>query len=130
MKVLKMKKYLNISEAAEFLGIKEHLIRYWDSIDPKTNKLRVEGISTKSQGGTRYFNRENLSKLERLRDLLYENGSQNNTLTIAEKYLSSNKNSRNTNIYNKKDNITDIDNKSKKDEKIRKILKNIRNLLN
>ena len=42
------KKYFNISEVAKMLQIEEHKIRYWDSIDPKTNKLRIEGISTKS----------------------------------------------------------------------------------
>ena len=57
------KKYLNISEVSKMLQIKEHKIRYWDSIDLKTNKLRVDGISTKSKGGTRYFNKENIQKL-------------------------------------------------------------------
>ena len=37
-----MKKYLNIREVSKLLDIKEHVIRYWDSVDPKTNKLRVE----------------------------------------------------------------------------------------
>ena len=55
-----MKKYLNIKEVSKLLDLKEHVIRYWDSIDPKTNKLRVDGISTKSKGGTRYFSNENL----------------------------------------------------------------------
>ena len=39
------KKYLNISEVSKMLQIEEHKIRYWDSIDPKTNKYRIEGIS-------------------------------------------------------------------------------------
>ena len=43
------KKYLNISEVSKILQIEEHKIRYWDSLDPKTNKYRVEGISTKSK---------------------------------------------------------------------------------
>ena len=60
------KKYLNISEVSKILQIEEHKIRYWDSIDPKTNKYRVEGISTKSKGGTRYFNKENIIKLEKI----------------------------------------------------------------
>ncbi len=55
-----MKKYLNIKEVSKIVGLKEHIIRYWDSVDPKTNKLRVEGISTKSSGGTRYFNKGKL----------------------------------------------------------------------
>ena len=65
------KKYLNISEASKILGLKEHKIRYWDSIDPKTNKYRIEGISTKSKGGTRYFNTENLKKLKKLKEIQY-----------------------------------------------------------
>ena len=47
------------------LKLEEHKIRYWDSIDPKTNKLRIDGISTKSKGGTRYFNKENIKKLQK-----------------------------------------------------------------
>ena len=43
------KKYLNISEVSKLLQIEEHKIRYWDSVDPKTNKYRIEGISTKSK---------------------------------------------------------------------------------
>ena len=34
------KKYLNISEVSKILQIEEHKIRYWDSIDPKTKKLK------------------------------------------------------------------------------------------
>ena len=65
------KKYLNISEVAKMLQIEEHKIRYWDSVDPKTNKYRIEGISTKSKGGTRYFNKENIKKLQKLKKILY-----------------------------------------------------------
>ena len=36
------KKYLNISQVSKMLQIEEYKIRYWDSIDPKTNKFRVE----------------------------------------------------------------------------------------
>ena len=51
------------------IGLKEHVIRYWDSIDPKTNKVRMEGISTKSKAGTRYFNKDNLKKLQNLKNI-------------------------------------------------------------
>ena len=71
------KKYLNISEVSELLDLKEHTIRYWDSIDPNTNLLRFEGLSTKSRAGTRYFNRENILKLKRLKKLLYDKGNNN-----------------------------------------------------
>ena len=56
------KKYFNISEVSKMLKIEEHKIRYWDSKDPKTNKYRIEGISTKSKAGTRYFSIENIKK--------------------------------------------------------------------
>ena len=81
------KKYLNISEVSKMLQIEEHKIRYWDSIDPKTNKYRVEGISTKSKGGTRYFNRENIKKLQKLKNILYDGDSQNYSIKLAEKLL-------------------------------------------
>ena len=87
------KKYLNISEVSKILQIEEHKIRYWDSIDPKTNKNRVEGISTKSKGGTRYFNKENIKKLQKLKNILYDGGSQNYSIKLAEKILSNKINS-------------------------------------
>ena len=83
------KKYLNISEVSKMLQIEEHKIRYWDSIDPKTNKYRVEGISTKSKGGTRYFNKENIKKLQNLKNILYDGGSQNYLIKLADKILTS-----------------------------------------
>ena len=82
------KKYLNISEVSKMLQIKEHKIRYWDSLDPKTNKYRIEGISTKSKGGTRYFNKENIKKLNNLKNVLFENGQHNYSLQLADKIIS------------------------------------------
>ena len=84
------KKYLNISEVSKMLQIEEHKIRYWDSVDPKTNKHRVEGISTKSKGGTRYFNKENIKKLQKLKNILYDGDNQNYSIKLAEKILTSN----------------------------------------
>ena len=84
------KKYFNISEVSKLLEIEEYKIRYWDSIDPKTNKYRIEGISTKSKGGTRYFNKENIKKLEKLKNILYDGNNQNYSIRLAEKILSSN----------------------------------------
>ena len=83
------KRYLNISEVAKILELEEHKIRYWDSIDPKTNKTRIEGISTKSKKGTRYFNRENIKKLQKLKDILYDGNNQNYSIKLANKILSS-----------------------------------------
>ena len=84
------RKYLNISEVSKLLQIEEHKIRYWDSVDPKTNKYRIEGISTKSKGGTRYFNKENIKKLQKLKKILYEGDNQNYSIKLAEKILNSN----------------------------------------
>ena len=85
------KKYLNISEVSKLLQIEEHKIRYWDSLDPKTNKFRIEGISTKSKGGTRYFNKENIKKLKKLIRILYDGNNHNySNVKLAEKMLSSN----------------------------------------
>ena len=84
------KKYLNISEVSKILQIEEHKIRYWDSIDPKTNKYRIDGISTKSKGCTRYFNRENIKKIEKLKNILYDGNNHNHSIKLAAKILSSN----------------------------------------
>ena len=84
------KKYLNISEVSKMLQIEEHKIRYWDSIDPKTNKYRVDGISTKSKGGTRYFNKENIQKILKLKNILYDGKNHNYSIKLADKLLNSN----------------------------------------
>jgi len=118
------KKYLNISEVSKMLQIEEHKIRYWDSLDPKTNKLRIDGISTKSKGGTRYFNKENIKKLKKLKSILYEGEIHNHSIKLADKILSSNNNffSRN---YNEDINYQHVDNV----EKIEQILNKMRILL-
>ncbi len=86
-----MKKYLNIREVSQMLDLEEYTIRYWDSHNPKTNKLRFEGLSTKSKKGTRYFNIENINRLKQLKELLYDNGKQNYTLNLANKLMIINK---------------------------------------
>tara|TARA_B100000886_G_C20282490_1_gene431843 strand:+ start:345 stop:722 length:378 start_codon:yes stop_codon:yes gene_type:complete len=118
------KKYLNISEVSKLLQIEEHKIRYWDSIDPKTNKYRVEGISTKSKGGTRYFNRENIKKLEKLKDILYDGDNHNYSIKLADKILSTN----NKIVTNKDQNIR-FPEHADKDKKIEQILNKMRLLL-
>ena len=118
------KKYLNISQVSKMLQIEEYKIRYWDSIDSKTNKYRVEGISTKSKGGTRYFNKENIKRLRKLKSILYDGNKQNYSIKLAEKILSSNNKISN----NKSDNYS----KSQVPyniEKIEQILNKMRLLL-
>ena len=118
------KKYLNISEVSKLLQIEEHKIRYWDSLDPKTNRYRVEGISTKSKGGTRYFNKENIKKLEKLKNILYDGEKHNNSIRLADKILTSNSKS----IIHANHNKPDYQNLYN-DEKIDQILNKMRLLL-
>ena len=63
----KNKQYYNISEVSKILNLKEHVIRHWDSVDPKTNKLRIEGLSIRTKGGTgtRYGSRTTKSNLNK-----------------------------------------------------------------
>ena len=119
------KKYLNISQVSKMLQIEEYKIRYWDSIDPKTKKYRIEGISTKSKGGTRYFNNENIKKLEKLKSILYDGDNQNYSIKLAEKILSSN-----FKLSNDKDNNYRNDQRIFNVEKIEQILNKMRILLN
>ena len=107
------------------LQIEEHKIRYWDSIDPKTNKFRVEGISTKSKGGTRYFNKENIKKLVKLKSILYDGNNQNYSIKLAEKIWSSN-----YKLPNNKDENYPNNQHVDSIEKIEQILNKMRLLLN
>ena len=120
-----IKKYLNISQVSKILEIEEYKIRYWDSIDPKTNKYRIEGLSTKSKGGTRYFNKENIKKLTKLKSILYDGNKQNFSIKLAEKILSSN-----NKAFNIKDNDHPNNQPIYSTEKIEQILNKMRLLLN
>ncbi len=106
------------------LQIEEHKIRYWDSVDPKTNKLRIDGISTKSKGGTRYFNRENIKKLQKLKNILYDGNNHNYSIKLADKILSSN-----TKLYIENDKYLSILEHSDNVKKIKQILNKMRILL-
>ena len=123
------KKYLNISEVSKMLQIEEHKIRYWDSIDPKTNKYRIEGISTKSKGGTRYFNKENIKKIEKVKNILYDGKGQNYPIKLAEKILSSNYKLSNNKIPINKDQNRSDNQHQYNVKKIEQILNKMRLLL-
>ena len=86
------KKYYSIREVSKLLNIKEHVIRHWDSIDPKTNKLRIDNLSIRTKGGTRFFNKSHIKKLSTLQNLLKENGKRNYSLDLASKIISQDKN--------------------------------------
>ena len=87
----KNKQYYNISEVSKILNLKEHVIRHWDSVDPKTNKLRIEGLSIRTKGGTRYFNQTHIKKLSNIKNILFEEGRHNYSLDLVNKIFSSKK---------------------------------------
>ena len=87
----KSKQYYNISEVSKILTLKEHVIRHWDSVDPKTNKLRIEGLSIRTKGGTRYFNQTHIKKLSNIKNILFEEGRHNYSLDLVNKIISSKK---------------------------------------
>ena len=124
----KNKQYYNISEVSKILNLKEHVIRHWDSVDPKTNKLRIEGLSIRTKGGTRYFNQTHIKKLSNIKNILFEEGRHNYSLDLVNKIISSKKLEKQFN-----DNLTtsspnqDID-KSNNSQKLIKILNKLRKL--
>ncbi len=87
----KNKQYYNISEVSKILNIKEHVIRHWDSLDPKTNKLRIEGLSIRTKGGTRLFNQSHIKKLSNIKNILFEEGKHNYSIDLVNKIMSSKK---------------------------------------
>ena len=87
----KNKQYFNIKEESNILKLKEHVIRHWDSIDPKTKQLRIEGLSLRTKGGTRYFNKNHINKLSIIKNILFEEGRHNYSLDLVKKILSSKK---------------------------------------
>tara|TARA_B100000575_G_C23041098_1_gene599209 strand:- start:152 stop:508 length:357 start_codon:yes stop_codon:yes gene_type:complete len=113
------KKYLNIKEVSEKLNLKEYIIRHWDS--------KINGISTRlHENGNRYFNAENIKKLENLKSLLYENGKKNYTLNIADKILDNIKARKSSRIVNK----NEYNDTNENPKKIIKILVKMRKYIN
>ena len=117
------KQYYNIKEVAKILNLKEHVIRHWDSIDPKTNKIRIDGLSTRSKGGTRYFNKDNIKRLDMLKSVLFENGRHNYSLQLANKIISSKK-KLNLNLNNKNENKSNSQHLIKILNSLKKLLDN------
>ena len=126
----KNKQYYNISEVSKILNLKEHVIRHWDSLDPKTNKLRIEGLSIRTKGGTRYFNQNHIKKLTNIKNILFEEGRHNYSLDLVKKIISSKKiekqfNHNDTTIIPKQDKVN-LNNNS---QKLMKILDKLRKLI-
>ena len=127
----KDKQYYNIREVSKILNLKEHVIRHWDSLDPKTNKLRIEGLSIRTKGGTRYFNQTHIKKLSNIKNILFEEGKHNYSLDLVNKIMSSNKLNKFTSnegdvVFKNKNLPTDFKNQVK----LKKIIKNLKSLIN
>ena len=126
----KNKQYYNISEVSKILNLKEHVIRHWDSVDPKTNKLRIEGLSIRTKGGTRYFNQTHIKKLSNIKNILFEEGRHNYSLDLVNKIISSKKLEKQFH-----DNLTttipkqDQEKLNNNSQKLIKILNNLRKLV-
>ena len=59
------KLYRSISEVSEMLGVKPHVLRYWET---QFSMLRPK----KNRAGNRMYRPEELRTLERIKELLYE----------------------------------------------------------
>ena len=96
---MKEKRFKTIKEVSDLLNLNSHVIRYWDS--------KFEGLSVRlSPKGQRFFNSENIKKLQNLKLTLYNNGKHNYSLDLAKKILNTkNKDtiSNNETLHNKID---------------------------
>ena len=124
----KSKQYYNIKEVSHILNLKEHVIRHWDSIDPKTNKLRIDGLSIRTKGGTRYFNQNHIKKLLNIKNILFEEGKHNYSLDLVKKIISSKKLEKT--IHDDLEVISTHKNSQKDDNiKLKKIINNLKSLI-
>ncbi len=73
------KRYFRIGEVAELLGVKSHVLRYWQKEFPQLNPQ-------KSRAGQRMYRRRDVEILLHIRALLYERGY---TISGAAKLLKS-----------------------------------------
>ena len=61
------KVYFTIGEASELCGVKQHVLRYWEQEFEQLKKLE-------RRSNRRYYKRDDIVFLRRLRTLLYERG--------------------------------------------------------
>ena len=88
------KKYKSIAEVSELLQINKHVIRYWDA--------KFDGISTRlSDNKRRFFNIENIKKLQELKNILYQNGRHNYSFDLAKKIVNDKSKKNEVSIINK-----------------------------
>jgi len=113
---MKDKKYKSITEVSELLKINKHVIRYWDS--------KFEGISTRlSDSKRRFFNFENIKKLQELKNILYQNGKHNYSFDLAKKIVSDKTKKNEVSVVNK------IEDSNFSIVKLQEISKNLKELL-
>ncbi len=123
------KQYFNIKEVSNILNLKEHVIRHWDSIDPKTKRLRIDGLSMRTKGGTRYFNKNHINKLSIIKNILFEDGKHNYSLDLVKKILSSKKIDKQLIDKSKTTNNQKGIQKNNNTVKLKKIIKNLKILI-
>ena len=116
------KKYFSIREVSKMLGIKEHVIRHWDSIDPKTKKFRIPNLSIRTKGGMRFFNKSHIKKLSSLQSILKENGKRNYSLDLANKIIFQEK--------KQKKPLNFLDKNIEEKDKIKVIINDLKTLIN
>ncbi len=75
------KLYFKIGEVAQIVGVKPHVLRYWESEFPAVRPA-------KSQGNQRLYRKSQIEQLVQLKDLLHRQGF---TLTGAKKQLQTKK---------------------------------------
>ena len=125
------KKYLSIREVSQILDIKEHVIRHWDSIDPKTNKFRIDNLSIRTKGGTRFFDKKNIKKLSKLKNILVQNDKRNFSLDLAAKIISQDDHTLKTSkLKNFKNENLNFNNIIENTNKIKSIVNKLKNLIN
>ncbi|MGC9008299.1 MAG: MerR family transcriptional regulator, partial [Halothiobacillaceae bacterium] len=61
------KRYFTIGEASELCAVKPHVLRYWEQEFPKLSPV-------KRRGNRRYYQREDIELIRRIRALLYDQG--------------------------------------------------------
>ncbi|MBN1549067.1 MerR family transcriptional regulator [Candidatus Babeliales bacterium] len=74
------KRQFRIGELAEYLGVERFVIRFWE----KEFNLRP----TRSEGGQRFYEERDLERMQKIKQLLYEEGF---TIAGAKKALKSKK---------------------------------------
>jgi len=61
------KRYFSIGEVSELCALKPHVLRYWEQEFPQLNPV-------KRRGNRRYYQRQDVILIRRIRTLLYDEG--------------------------------------------------------